>query len=108
LKDLEKNTPTNGKGRKTAHMHRLLTDDIGNPHLKAQINQMVTLFQLSDDMKHMWSQFEKLRMRQSGQLELPFKFDDRGHTIEPIDKSTLSEHNKDLKKGLEWNPRDQN
>jgi P63C domain len=108
LDELEKNTPKNEKGHKSAQMHRLLTDDIGNPHLKAQINQMVTLFQLSDDMKHMWQQFEKLKLRQSGQLELPFSFDDKGHTIEPpipIDETKLSNFNKKLKKGLDYNPK---
>lgn len=106
LGELEKNTPTNSKGKKTAHMHRLLTDEIGNPHLKAQINQMVTLFQLSDDMKHMWSQFEKLKQRQNGQLELPFNFDDKGHTVEPIEVSTLSGFNKNLKTALNYNPKE--
>lgn len=104
LLELEKNTPKNKKGKKKAHMHRLLTDEIGNPHLKAQINQMVTLFQLSDDMKHMWSQFEKLKQRQNGQLQLPFNFDDKGHTVEPIEETTLSDYNKKLKKGLDYNP----
>jgi len=102
LEELEKNTPKNKKGHKTTHLHRLLTDDIGNPHLKAQINQMVTLFQLSDDMKHMWQQFEKLKLRQSGQLELPFSFDEKGYTVEPIEQSTLSDFDKKLKKGLDY------
>lgn len=105
LKELEKNTPKDEKGHKKTQMHRLLTDDIGNPHLKAQINQMIILFQLSDDMKHMWNQFEKLKMRQSGQLELPFNFDEKGHTIEPVEETTLSNFNKNLKKGLEYNPK---
>jgi hypothetical protein len=96
LSELEKNTPKNLRGKKTAKMHQLLTDEIGNPHLTAQINQMVTLFQLSDNMKHMWIQFEKLKIRQSGQLDLPFKFDDNGHTIEPTEKTTLSTFNNNL------------
>ncbi len=107
LSELESNVPKSSSGNKTARLHQLLTDDIGNPHLTAQINQIVTLFQLSDDMKHMWSQFEKLKQRQSGQLELPFNFDEKGHTIEPVDESKLSEFNKKLKKGLDWNPRKQ-
>lgn len=82
LKELEKNVPKNEQGKKTAKLHQLLTDDIGNPHLMAQINQAVTLFQLSDNMKDMWKQFEKLKLRQSGQLELPFLFDEKGFTIE--------------------------
>ena len=106
LEELQKNVPTSESGNKTARFHQLLTDDIGNPHLRAQINQIVTLFQLSDDMKHMWQQFEKLKQRQSGQLELPFNFDDKGHTIEPIEESGLSDFNKKLKKGLDFNPKD--
>ncbi|AWW32452.1 hypothetical protein DN752_21155 [Echinicola strongylocentroti] len=82
LNELESNVPTSSAGNKTVRLHQLLTEDIGNPHLNAQINQVVTLFQLSDNMEHMWRQFEKLKMRQSGQLELPFQFDDSGHTIE--------------------------
>jgi hypothetical protein len=87
LQELERNVPKSESGNKTARFHQLLTDDIGNPHLSSQINQIVTLFQLSDDMQHMWRQFEKLKHRQSGQLSLPFNFDANGHTIEPQDLS---------------------
>jgi len=106
LKELEGNVPKSETGNKTARLHQLLTDDIGNPHLTAQINQIVTLFQLSDDMQHMWSQFSKLKQRQSGQLELPFEFNDKGHTIEPIEENNLSEFNKNIVKGLNYNPKD--
>jgi hypothetical protein len=84
LDELKIHTPKSILGNKTARYHQLLTDDIGSPHLTAQINQVVTLFQLSDSMEHMWQQFDKLKTRQSGQLELPFKFDDKGHTIDPV------------------------
>lgn len=103
IEELKEKTPKNKEGRYTARLHQLLTDDIGNPHLQAQINQVVTLFQLSDNMKHMWEQFEKLKKRQSGQLEMPFKFDKKGHTIEPKEKE-LSGFNQKLKKGLEFDP----
>ncbi len=82
MEELEANVPKSENGNKTARLHQLLTDDIGNPHLTAQINQIVTLFQLSDNMQNMWYQFEKLKIRKSGQLELPFIFDNNGHTIE--------------------------
>jgi hypothetical protein len=85
LQELERNVPKSEAGNKTVRFHQLLTDDIGNPNLTAQVNQIVTLFQLSDNMQHMWSQFEKLRYRQSGQMELPFSFDNKGHTIAPIE-----------------------
>tara|TARA_R110002126_G_scaffold54919_10_gene148219 strand:- start:2989 stop:3996 length:1008 start_codon:yes stop_codon:yes gene_type:complete len=104
LSELQKNVPISNKGNKTARLHQFLTEDTGNPHLTAQINQIITLFQLSDDMKHMWNQFEKLKNRQNGQLELPFSFDDKGHTVEPIEESTLSDFNSNLIKGLGFNP----
>jgi hypothetical protein len=88
LEELERNVPRSKSGNKTAKLHQLLTDDIGNPHLASQINQVVTLFQLSDNMEHMWQQFKKLRFRQKGQLELPFIFDKKGHTVEPPEENS--------------------
>lgn len=106
LEELKKNTPKSESGNYTARFFQSLTPDTGDPHLTAQIQQIVTLFQLSDNMKHMWIQFEKLKSRQSGQLELPFKFDENGHTIEPIDPTTLSDFNNKLKLGLNFNPKE--
>lgn len=83
LEELERNVPISKQGNKTAKLHQFLTEDIGNPHLASQINKIVTLFQLSDNMEHMWQQFNKLRFRQKGQLELPFIFDKKGHTVDP-------------------------
>ncbi|AFF25278.1 TPA: P63C domain-containing protein [Pasteurella multocida] len=82
LEELRNNIPKSESGNSTARYHQLLTDDIGSPHLTAQINQIVTLFQLSDNMKEMWNNFQKLKLRQSGQLDLPFSFDSKGHTKE--------------------------
>ncbi|MEC5395320.1 P63C domain-containing protein [Bergeyella sp. RCAD1439] len=106
LVELKKITPKSADGNYTARFHQNLTLDIGEPNLTQQINQIVTLFQLSDNMKHMWQQFEKLKIRQSGQLELPFTFDEEGHTIEPLDETKLSCFDKKLKKGLDFNPKD--
>ena len=107
LSELESRVPTSSKGNKTARFHQLLTDDIGSPHLTAQINQVVTLFQLSDNMQHMWQQFEKLQARQAGQVQIPFDFDDDGHTIDPPEKKTekLSSFNQSLKQALDYNPK---
>ena len=82
LNELKAKTPISEEGNRTARFHQFLTTDVGEPNLAAQINQIVTLFQLSDNMKHMWSQFEKLKNRQHGQLELPFNFDENGYTKE--------------------------
>lgn len=107
LKTLKENTPKSEAGNYTARFFQSLTPDTGDPHLTAQIQQIVTLFMLSDNMKDMWSKFEKLRMRQTGQLALPFQFDEQGHTKEPIyDNKELSDFNKSLKKALDYKPKD--
>lgn len=105
LNELKKKVPISESGNKTARYHQLLTVDVGEPNLNSQIQQIVTLFQLSDNMKHMWQQFEKLKQRQNGQLSLPFMFDDKGHTIEPKDPSKLSQFNSSLKQALDFNPK---
>jgi len=103
LDELKRKTPKTSSGNRAHNFHQLLTDDIGNPHLKSQLVQVVTLFNLSDNMKHMWEQFEKLVLRQHGfeQLELPYAFDEKGHTVEPLEKSTLTEFDKNLLKAIE-------
>ena len=96
-----KKTPKNEQGKLTAKLHQHLTLDIGEPNLAAQLTQIITLFRLSDNMEHMWSQFNKLKSRQQGQLELPFKFDEKGHTKELLyEENKLSEFDKNLKKAL--------
>jgi len=82
LNELKERTPKSAAGNATARYHQSLTEDIGEPNLSAQINKTVTLFQLSDNMAHMWTQFKKLQERQAGQvqIDIPFKFDDKGHT----------------------------
>lgn len=109
LKELKEKTPKSAAGNYTARFFQSLTADTGNPHLTAQINQILTLFQLSDDMQHMWAQFRKLKARQNGQLEIPFEFDDKGHTKEPnepvYEKGNLSDFNNKLMKAIEYDPK---
>ena len=54
--------------------------NVGEPNLEKQINKVITLFQVSDNMKQFWDNFKKMKMRQIGQTELPFDFDENGHT----------------------------
>lgn len=108
LEELKKRTPISESGNKTVRYHQYLTTDIGEPTLSAQINQIVTIFQLSDNMAEMWAQFNKLKQRQQGQLSLPFSFDDDGHTIEPkIEEVKLSPFDQLLSKALSYNPHKQ-
>lgn len=83
LKEMVK---TSKSGNKTSRYHQGLTEDIGDPHLKTQIDQTLMLFRLSDNMEDMWHKFDKAKERKKGQLDLPFKFDNNGHTIETIEK----------------------
>lgn len=106
LNGLKAKTPKSESGKYKARFHQHLTLDIGEPNLSAQLNQIVTLFQLSDDMEHMWLQFKKLKSRQFGQTEIPFVFDEKGHTKDPIyEESKLSVFNKQLKTALDYNPK---
>lgn len=82
LDELKKKTPKNESGNRTSRYHQLLTLDIGEPNLEKQINKIITLFQVSDNMKQFCDNFKKMKMRQIGQMEIPFYFDENGHTKE--------------------------
>jgi hypothetical protein len=107
LEELKKRTPKDETGKLKSHLHRNLTHDVGDPHLTQQINQIVTIFILSENMKDMWEKFAKLKTRQSIEMELPFDFDKEGHTKELKEKQyeekELSDFNKKLKKALNCN-----
>lgn len=81
LDELKKKTPKSASGNRTERYHQYLTEDIGEPHLEKQINKMITLFQVSDNMKQFWQNFKKIKIRQ---MEIPFDFDENGHTKEKI------------------------
>ncbi len=84
LEELKRITP------KSARLHQNLTSDIGQPELAAQITQVVTIFRLSDNMAQVWANINKLHSRQSGQYELPFEFDEYGHTVPSQDEIAKS------------------
>lgn len=79
LEELKRVTP------KSARLHQSLTSDIGQPELSTQITRIVTVFRISDNMAQVWSHMRTLNSRQAGQLELPFEFDENGHTKPPVD-----------------------
>lgn len=107
LKELKSKTPKSSAGNYTARFFQSLTPDTGNPHLTSQIQQVITLFQLSDTMEHMWSQFNKLKARQLGQIEIPFQFDENGHTKEPpAPLENITDFDTKLQKALNYNPKD--
>ena len=83
--ELKKKVPVSKSGNKLARYFQFLTDDYGSPHLKAQINKIITIFNMSDNMADMWQNFEKAKRRQMDYIEAPYKFDENGHTIEYSD-----------------------
>lgn len=84
LNELKNKAPKNASGNRTERYHQYLTEDIGEPNLEKQINKAITLFQVSDNMKQFWQNFKKIKDRQNGQIEIPFDFDEFGHTKEDV------------------------
>lgn len=79
MEALKEKTPKSASGNKTARYHQSLTPDIGEPNLTQQINKIITLFQLSDNMEHMWNQFERLK---GSPTQEEISFDYNGHLKE--------------------------
>lgn len=82
LEGLKSKTPRNENGKPTAKFHQSLTLDVGEPNLEHQITKVIALFQVSDTMEQFWNNFKKMKDRQNGQLDIPFDFDEAGHTKE--------------------------
>jgi hypothetical protein len=96
LKQLKAKTPKSKSGNYTARFFQSLTVDVGEPHLQAQLTQIVTLFQVSDDWKHFIQQFNKLLDRKNGVLEIQFKdFEPSTFDITPM-QTTLDKPLKGL------------
>ena len=91
LKELQEGIPLMEVGNELSDKNKLITRDIGNDHLKTQINQIITLFQLSDDMENMWDKFKRITNKQNNKpLESPFNFNEKGHSIEPVSYTHLT------------------
>ncbi|MDY0780805.1 P63C domain-containing protein [Tenacibaculum sp. IB213877] len=83
----------------------LITESIGNSHLKGQLNQIITLFQISENMYDTWNHINTLKLHQRVKVKSPFLFNEKGETIEPIEESFLSDFNKKLRIALNFNPK---
>ncbi len=109
LEELKKKTPRSASGRRTKKFHQSLSEDIGNPHLQKQITKVLTIFQLSNNMEEVWYHFQRLVDRESGQIFLPFYFDDLGYTVIPKEepappKKELSKFDNALLTAINHNP----
>lgn len=112
LDELKKKTPKSKTGHRTVRLHQFLTEDIGEPNLTAQINQVITIFRISDNMEQMWNNFNKLKRSQDELIESPYKFNEKGYTkpkqlsffneVEDNSISKEEEHpNDDFDKGID-------
>ncbi|MFA6253046.1 MAG: P63C domain-containing protein [Patescibacteria group bacterium] len=75
LQELKNKTPKSEKGNYTARFHQSLTEDIGHPNLKGQLQQVIVLMRISPN----WNVFERNFVRAFGgqqKLDL-FKEDDK-------------------------------
>lgn len=81
LRELMSKTPKSQSGNYLARLHQSLTEDIGHPHLQAQINSVIALMQVSDNWKQFVQNFNKMVDRRSGQMELQFK------DLEPVEET---------------------
>ena len=74
LAELKKKTPRNTSGNRKHQYHRLLTADVGNPHLEKQLVATMTLFRAATS----WAAFKGMFARsfKTGQQRIDFKDDD--------------------------------
>ena len=70
LEGLKSKTPKTDAGNYSARFFQSLTDDIGDSHLKAQLQSVITLLQISDTWEDFLSKFNKLVDHRNGQLTL--------------------------------------
>jgi len=69
LAELRKKNPKDAKGRRKQKLFQWLTDDIGNPHLKAHLQQVIVLMRISANWNKFMSHLN--RAFPEGQIELP-------------------------------------
>lgn len=75
LEELKKKTPKNESGNYTARLHQSLTDNIGAPHLKSQLESVTTLMEASDSWDEFIRSFNKVVARRQGYHQLDLKLE---------------------------------
>ncbi|MBG1271904.1 P63C domain-containing protein [Nostoc sp. WHI] len=72
LEELKNKTPKTDSGNYKARFFQSLSEDIGDVHLKSQLNSVITLLRVSDTWEEFISKFNKLIDHRSEQLALDF------------------------------------
>ncbi|TYQ25561.1 hypothetical protein PseudUWO311_15150 [Pseudanabaena sp. UWO311] len=73
--ELKKKTPKSESGNYTARLHQSLTSDIGEPHLKSQLDSVITLMEASDTWDEFIKNFNKVVARRQGYHQLDLKLE---------------------------------
>ena len=73
--ELKKKTPKSESGNYTARLHQSLTSDIGEPHLKSQLDSVITLMEASDSWDEFIRNFNKVVARRQGYHQLDLKLE---------------------------------
>lgn len=71
--ELKAKVKKNSEGRPTHHLHRLLTQDVGDPRLKDLITKVVTIMQLSDGWEDFKEKLDRIVPAYNETLEIPFE-----------------------------------
>lgn len=101
LDKLKSNTPKTEKGNFKYRLHQSLTKDKGREALKKVLYTVEALASVSNDKK----EFDRLMNEKYGQKEIPFTDLETLDEIKKEPVKELSDFNKKLKKGLDWNPK---
>lgn len=102
LDALKENTPKTKGGNYKVRLHQSLTEDKGREALKKVLYSVEALASISETKE----QFIQLMEDKYGQQRLKFPDEESIEEIEMLDdEQNLSDFNKNLKKGLSFNPK---
>ncbi len=74
-KELKAKTKKNLEGRPTHQLHRLLTNDVGDPRLKEMLTKVITVMQLSDKWGDFKLKLDRVAPACDETLQLPFELE---------------------------------
>lgn len=98
ISKIKENAGKTEKGNWKYKWHQTLTPEIGREHLKKQIIQVTTLMEMSESREQFNSLFQHKYNKKPVQLQLEFD--------EQLEVENLSDFDHKLKKGLDFNPKD--
>jgi hypothetical protein len=83
LEELKSRTPRTEAGNYSARLFQSLNDDIGAPHLKAQLTSVITLMEASNNWDEFIIMFNRVKDRRKNDTQLELKIEDFEEDIQP-------------------------